>query len=106
MPKNLVLHDGVLAEKIVTESHQPIELAQLEAEVATHQGNVDSLASQIEALTTQHTDAQAALEDSKSNLSLGQSLVEVPAESGAEESAEVGTDESAENPVEIPVNVL
>jgi len=106
--KNLVLHEGQLAEKTVVESHQPIELGQLQAEVDSHQANVDALAAEVEATNARHAEATAALEDSKSNLSLGSSLVEVPAESGSEDEAEVGTSEPSEDsaPVDVPVNVL
>jgi len=41
--RNLVMNDNQLSEKIVTESHQNIELGQLEAEIATYQESVDSL---------------------------------------------------------------
>ena len=101
MPRNLVINDGVLAEKIVTESHQPIELGQLEAEVASHEANVTSLTEQIDALTKQKTDAEAALEDSKSDVEVAKGLVEVPADTSAESANEQGTDG-----VDIPVAVV
>jgi len=105
MPRNLVLNEGVLAEKIVTESHQPIELAQLDAEVASHQTTVDSLTSQLENLTKQKTEAEVALEDSKSDVESAKSLVASVASTNtaAEESTEDGTVESAENNLAQPV---
>lgn len=104
MPKELVLHEGQLAEKIVTESYQVIELGQLEAEVNSHQADVDNLTQQIETLTTQRSEAEVALEDSKSNFEAGKALVEVPADStdGAEGQAEDGASEPTADSVAEP----
>jgi multidrug resistance efflux pump len=102
MPKELVLHEGQLAEKIVTESYQVIELGQLEAEVNSHQSTVDSLTQQIETLTTQRSEAEAALEDSKSNFEAGKALVEVPADPAAEGEGEDGASEPSTDGVAEP----
>ena len=101
MARTLELNDGVLSEKIVTVSHQPIEVGQLEAEVNTNQEAVNSLTAQIESLNTQLTEAQAALEDSKSDLGVAQELVAQPADAGSESADEQGADG-----VDIPVAVV
>lgn len=102
MPKELVLHEGQLAEKIVTESYQVIELSQLEAEVNAHQADVDNLTTQITELTNQKTTAEAALEDSKSNFEAGKTLVEVPADPAATGEGEDGTSEPSADGVAQP----
>jgi hypothetical protein len=99
MARDLVLHDGQLAERIVTESHQPIELGQLEVEVATRQEALDTLQSQVEALATQVSEAQAALADSKSDLSVGSGLVGQPAGDAAGEP----TNDDGSVPVDVTV---
>jgi hypothetical protein len=105
VPRNLVINEGVLAEKIVTESHQPIELAQLEAEVTAHEETVRTLTEQLEALITQKTDAEAALEDCKSDVQTAKGLVEAPVD-GAEGTTEDGDGEPTEDSESVSIPVV
>ncbi len=100
------MHDGQLAERVVTESHQFIELAQIEAEIKSRQEDLDTIMAEIQAEEKQHdermsellaqrTKAEAALEDCKSDLSRGEELVAVQPVPGPEESPEDGASELA-----------
>jgi hypothetical protein len=102
MPKELVLHDGQLAEKIVTESYQVIELGQLEAEVNANQATVDQARNEAAAANARVAEAEVALEDSKSNFETGKVVVAQLTNSGAEEPAENAASEPTEDSVAQP----
>ncbi len=84
MPREIVLQDGVLSA--VVKSFEPVELAQIEAEVTSLQGVADAAlttlgdvsaedAEQLVAAAKQHAEAKGALDDSKSELQVAQGLV-------------------------------
>ncbi len=96
--RNLVLNDGVLSAEVV--SYEPVELAQLEAVVLIKGATVDEAQASVDAANQILADAQAALEDAKSEHQVGAGLVDSttpPAESESPESASDGTDGTTEN---------
>ena len=97
MARTLVLKDGVLSA--VVESFEQVELAQLQADVEAKQNQVNSLQAQLDTLNVQSTEAQAALEDSKSESVNGERLV---AEAAAATAGEPAND-PASDVVHVPV---
>jgi hypothetical protein len=95
MPRELVLQDGVLSA--VVKSFEPVELAQIEAELKDREEQVNVALldlgnvpvdenEQLVAAAKQHAEAKVALEDSKSELQVAQGLVaQLPAPSEPEE---------------------
>jgi peptidoglycan hydrolase CwlO-like protein len=101
--KELVLHEGQLAEKIVTESYQPIELGSLQAEVDTHQQALDAILAEEASLAARKAEAEAALADSKSNVERGTAVVAQPTDTTPSEQTEGGASESPADEVAEPV---
>jgi hypothetical protein len=103
--RNLVLNDGVLSAEVV--SYEPVELAQLEAAITAKQEVVNAAQAAHETTTTALSDAQAALEDAKSEHAAASGLVAAatpPAESETTEPSPDGADGAAENnPQELQV---
>lgn len=112
----LVLHPetNMLVRKTVIENYEDIEIAQLEAKVASDTEavvnaqayalavarGVTTGANDVTQLSLAFEDedkAKAALEDSKSELSVGEGLVASSSVSGSEMPSEDGTDGSVEN---------
>lgn len=122
MSQNIVAHPETGQPVLQQVSYVEIERANLEQEVAAKQAELDALTSEQqshEALAAEIADrkakAEAALEDSKSNVSsydaiAGVTPVETPAEGASseteDEDAEGPTDAPATDEVEVPVNVV
>lgn len=103
MPRELVLHDGVLS--VAVKSFETVELAQLEAENTNRESRVNETlialgvvspddTEGLQSAARAHAEAKVAFEDSKSELQVGQGLVaQLPAqpEPEAVDSLEEGT---------------
>jgi multidrug resistance efflux pump len=100
MPRELVLQDGVLSA--VVTSFEPVELAQLEAEVNTKQEAVSAAQAQVDAATATLTEAQVALADAKSEHEVGTGLVGASAADSGSAEVETpadGADVAGQDPV-------
>lgn len=80
MPVEYVMHEGQLCR--TTQTYESVELGQLEQDVSAKEATVAektsalvALQAQVDAATIEVEDAESVLEDSKSGLSVAQTLV-------------------------------
>lgn len=113
MPRELVAHPETGQPSFVETNYLPVERQALQDKVDADQAAFDAAAAALQQAQEAHTNAQVALEDSKSILSRYDEIAPNPgAEAGAEESgseAETPTEEAAEpaesDAVAVPVSV-
>lgn len=102
MARELTTHPetGELVE--VVHQYQVIDLNSLKADVEQKQATVDALTEQANGITNQLTEAQAALEDSKSDASRAEELVGSPVADGLDAGAEAPSSdlENTDSPAE------
>jgi len=104
--KNLVIHEGQLAEKTVVETHQVLEEGQLEREHNDAVTALENVRAEQVAVNARVAEAEAAEADTKSNFERGQALVAEQSDAGADSPAEDGAEQPSADGVEIPVTQL